>query len=181
MSGKSDGDAIKAIDDAMASIDDTARARIATWFNSKFGAHTPQKQEIASTGKPPARAKPPKSLATKKSKSVLKQVKDLDLRPKGSPSAVDFATEKQPTNLKQKCTLAVHYISRVLELEPVTVSHVYTFFKELSWPAPSDLTNTLQQAGSEGWLDTANAEDLKVTTRGENLIDHQLPVAKKKN
>jgi hypothetical protein len=66
-------------------------------------------------------------------------------------------------------------------MDAVTVGHVYTFFKELNWPTPSDLVNTLQQAGTEGWLDTADAEDLKVTTRGENLIDHQLLTEKKKD
>ena len=168
MDGKSEGDAIKAIDDAMGSVDEGTRGRITTWFNSKFGGLAPPKQSAQAERKAPSLPKGPKTPTPKKSKIVLKQIKDLDLRPKGRPSAIDFAASKQPTNAKQKCTLAVYYVSRVLELEPISVGHVYTFFKELSWPTPSDLMNTLHQAGSEGWLDTANAEDLKVTTRGEN-------------
>ena len=178
MGAKSDGDAIKAIDDAMASIDEDSRTRITIWFNSKFGGAAPVAP--ASKPKPPASAKSTKSGSSKKSKTILRQVKDLELRPKGKPSAVDFANSKQPTNMKQKATLAVYYVSRVLEIDAVSVGHVYTFFKELNWPTPSDLANTLQQAGSEGWLDTADAENLRVTTRGENLIDHQLPAEKKK-
>jgi hypothetical protein len=61
----------------------------------------------------------------------------------------------------------------------VTVSAVYTFFKTLNWPLPADLKNALQQAGSAGWLDTADAENIKLTSTGENLVEHSLPPSKK--
>ena len=63
----------------------------------------------------------------------------------------------------------------ICDLNPVTADHIYTAFKGLAWRVPSDLVNTLQQAGSKGWLDTANSADIKVTPMGENLVEHDLP------
>jgi hypothetical protein len=94
-------------------------------------------------------------------------------------SAVQFATEKSPTNLMQKCVVAVHYLRDTIEMEKVTTQAVFTFFKHLSWPVPADLKNTLQQAGTAGWLDTANSQDIKLTSLGENLIEHNLPAKAK--
>jgi len=80
----------------------------------------------------------------------------------------------------QKCVVAVYYLRDKIGMEKVTVQAVFTYFKHLQWPIPTDLKNTLQQAGSEGWLDTANSEDIKLTAMGENLVEHALP-AKAKN
>jgi hypothetical protein len=33
----------------------------------------------------------------------------------------------------------------------------------------------MQQAGTEGWLDTSVNTDIKIATHGENLIEHTLP------
>jgi hypothetical protein len=121
----------------------------------------------------PKPASKPKS--AKKGKSVMALDKSLNLSPSGKQSAADFANEKAPANVKQKCVVAVYYLREVVELSPITASSVYTFFKELSWPVPSDLKNTLQQAGTEGWLDTADSEDIKLTHGGENLVEHKLP------
>jgi hypothetical protein len=33
----------------------------------------------------------------------------------------------------------------------------------------------LHQAGTSGWLDTSDSEDIKITSSGENLVEHDLP------
>jgi hypothetical protein len=101
--------------------------------------------------------------------------KSLNLSPGGKPSAAQFAAEKKPSNVKQKCVVAVYYLRETLGLDKVTASAVHTFFKTLNWPLPADLKNALQQAGSAGWLDTADAADIKLTSMGENLVEHKLP------
>jgi len=176
MNGNSEGDAFKVVDEALSGLETDAQQRLLEWANSKFGGNAPATQKKAGTvaSDKPTKNKP--ASATKKPKVVMKQVKDLDLRPKGKPAANDFAKEKAPSNLRQKCTVAVYYLVNVLELEAATASHVLTFFKEVGWPVPGDLLNTMHQAGSEGWLDTKNAEDVKVTLRGESFVEHQLPV-----
>ena len=184
MNEKTEGDVIKAIDDAMSGVDNQARERVRTWFNLKFSdVVEPKVPDSSKSNKVPhitKTASSKKSAGTKKTKSMFKRTKDLDLRPPSKISASSFADQKNPTNLKQKCVVALYYVSRILEIEAVTTDHVYTFFKELNWPVPSDLFNTLHQAGSEGWLDTSDSDNLKVTLRGENLIEHQLPVEKSK-
>lgn len=101
--------------------------------------------------------------------------KTLNLSPQGKQSAAQFAAAKAPSNVKEKCVVAVYYLRDVVELPNVTAQAVFTFFKSVQWPTPADLKNTLQQAGTDGWLDTANSEDIKLTSLGENLVEHDLP------
>jgi hypothetical protein len=56
---------------------------------------------------------------------------------------------------------------------------VYTCFKNEKWRIPKDLRNMLHQTASEGWLDTSNQDDIKITTLCENLIEQDLPREKK--
>lgn len=113
-----------------------------------------------------------------KAKSIIALDKGLNLSPSGKKSASDFAAEKAPANSMQKCVVAVYYLRDILETEKISVSMVYTVFKTLGWVVPADLKNTLQKAGSEGWLDTSDGEDIRLTSMGENLIEHSLPPKK---
>ncbi len=40
--------------------------------------------------------------------------------------------------------------------------------------------NAAQQAGSKGFLDTVDSEDIKLTPRGTGLVKNDLPRAEKK-
>ncbi|MBT9612737.1 MAG: hypothetical protein IV108_05660 [Burkholderiales bacterium] len=190
MAINSEIDALKVLDEALSAIDKEAQVRVLEWANSKFlgspitkSKFEPTSQQIIEAPTSPtsqvSKKKPQKSKPTKKPKTVIKQVKDLDLHPKGKISAKDFVAEKQPTNTKQKCVVALHYLLNTLELEVAGIDHIYTFFKGVGWPAPTNLPNTLHQAGSAGWLDTANAADIKITPLGENEVEHHLPKQKK--
>lgn len=189
----SEVDAIKAISDAFEKLDAEAQARVLNWAQSKYGgtapaaarpaphvhADAPQK-ELSSPSRPKAKAaKQPKAKAAKKGKTVISMDKSLNLLPKGKETAVQFAAAKSPSNVMQKCVVATYYLRDVIELEKVTVQAVLTFFKTVQWPVPADLKNTLQQAGTAGWLDTANSEDIKLTSAGENLVEHSLPAKPK--
>ena len=181
MTGNSEIDVLKIIDDALNTIDEEARARVLSWANSKhLGVTNPIQKSAAATQAAAQHNKPSKnnstkSKPTKKSKIIIKQVKDLDLHPAGKKSALDFVTEKQPSNVKQKCVVALYYLLKILELEKAGIDHIYTFFKAASWPTPSNFANTLHQAGTEGWLDTKNSMDYKVTSSGENVVEYKLP------
>lgn len=177
--------AIEAIDTALGALDAAERARVLDWAQKKFGepiiptvAHhpIPPPAQPAVQGAPAAsapKAKP--KVATKKSKTILSMDKSLNLNPPGKTSATQFATDKSPSNVMQKCVVAAYYLREVLEVEKVNAPGVLTFFKNLSWPVPADLKNTLQQAGTAGWLDTSDSEDIKITSSGENLVEHELP------
>lgn len=177
-------DAMKVVDDALTKLDDDARGRVLSWASSKFGKKlTPSDdQSQVSNGAPhpakAAKAAAKKAKNSKKMKSIISMDKSLNLSPSGKISATEFASEKSPTNVKQKCVVACYYLRNIVSVETVTVSGVNTFFKTVAWKVPNDLRNTLQQAGSEGWLDTADSEDIKITSMGENLIEHDLPPTK---
>jgi hypothetical protein len=172
--------AIEAVDNALGGLSPEERVRVLSWAQLKYGASakngsTAQQQQPAQltvTAKPQ-----PKT--SKKSKTVISMDKSLNLSPPGKTSATEFAAEKSPTNLKEKSVVAVSYLRDVIEMEKVTFQAVFTYFKHVQWPAPADLKNTLQQAGTAGWLDTADSEDIKLTSLGENLVEHNLPVKAK--
>jgi hypothetical protein len=177
--------AIEIIDNALAALGPEERARVLAWAHSKYGAPA---QINSATDQPPlAQATPAipaaadkssntsKPKTSKKTKTVISMDKNLNLNPAGKPSAVQFATDKSPTNVMQKCVVAVYYLRDTIEMQKVPVQAVFTFFKHLNWKVPADLRNALQKAGTEGWLDTADSEDIKLTSSGENLVEHDLP------
>jgi hypothetical protein len=174
--------AIEAVDNALSDLDPDERTRVLGWAQLKYG--TPAQINPAIPQPAPAQHTPPARSNTqintakpkgKKAKTIISMDKNLNLSPPGKVSAVQFATEKSPTNFMQKCVVAAYYLRDTIEVEKVTAQAVFTFFKYLNWPVPADLKNTLQQAGTVGWLDTANSEDIKLTSLGENLVEHNLP------
>jgi hypothetical protein len=182
MSQISELDFLKILDDSLDQLAPDARARVLTWANAKYGATTvngPIGMRSSAVLSPHAR---PTEIPTDTSKvkrgrpkkSILKIVKDLSLNPSGKHSFRDFVNTKHPANLLEKCAVAVYYLSNVLELPEISVDHVFTAFKGAEWRLPNDLANTLQQAGTKGWLDTRKSTDLKVTPIGENLVEHDL-------
>ena len=50
-------------------------------------------------------------------------------------------------------------MSNEMDIKAVSPNHVYTAFKAAGWPVPSNLMNTMHQAGTEGWLDTEEVSD----------------------
>ena len=176
-------DAMKLIDDVLKQIhDQNTLNRILVWANSKFGKNI---KLIDGSGKSSARSsgkskKKSKSSSKSKAKFTPTQVKDLDLSPKDSKSLKEFNDEKMPTNIEERGTAAVYYLRHILEIDQASINHVFTCFKHLKWRIPANLPNALQRAGSKGWLDTSDREDLITTPQGDNLIEYDLPKKTKK-
>lgn len=107
--------------------------------------------------------------------------KDLDMVRGGPKSLKNFVGEKQPKTVLDKVLVSVYWLTRILEGDqPATLDRVYTCFKHMEWPIPSDLANTAQQAGAKGWLDSRKRDDIKVVIGGENRVEHELPAEPKK-
>lgn len=175
-------EAIKALNDALSDLSDDERSRVLAWAQSKYGSKAsraqpemPREPSTAYSAEGEADINHKKRKSTKRSKSIISVDKTLNLNPSGKKSAFEFGSEKAPSNVKEKCVVAVYYLTHIVEMEKVSAQGVFTFFKTLSWPAPADLKNTLQQAGTEGWLDTKDGDDIKLTSMGENLVEHDLP------
>ncbi len=178
-------EAMKVIDSSLAKLDGNAVRRVLMWVNQKYDAVpvVGRGPDISQKDVRPERrensklenVKKPKS----KSKSIAKIDKSLNLSPRNGDAAPEFCSNKRPTSMKEKCVAAVYYMRNMLELEAVGIDQVYTFFKFVGWPVPSDLPNMLAQAGSAGWLDTSSLDAIKLTHMGENLIEFKLPKIKK--
>jgi len=109
-----------------------------------------------------------------------KVVKELDLRPKGKKSLADFAAEKNPTSNHDKTAVALYYLANEANVSPVTRDHVFTAYREMGWKIPTDFANSLQQtATKKRFLDTSDAENLRLLTPGQNRVEHDLPEQKK--
>lgn len=185
----SEVDAIKSLDDTLASLEDSgARDRVLRWAWEKYSTRTiptasdEDAADAPSTGAKEAAKRPASSKkSAAKKRSSLSIEKNLNLKPKGKKSLDDFVAQKQPKANHEKCTVAVYYLRHELEQPKISASHVHTCFKHMGWRVPSDLPNTLAwTASNKGLLDTKKMDDIKVTTIGENLIEHDLPAKPKK-
>jgi hypothetical protein len=167
--------AIEMVDNALVNLSPDERARVLGWAQLKYGTSLQQNSLAHAPVAPMTAPKPPKSKGSKKAKTLISMDKSLNFNPPNATSATVFAAEKAPSNVMQKCVVAAYYLRETLQIQKVTAQAVFSFFKHLGWPLPADLKNTLQQAGSAGWLDTADSEDIKITSSGENLVEHELP------
>jgi hypothetical protein len=176
MSALTEIDAIKLLADALEQLDDqAARERVLRWAWAKFSQQPlpmPGGQGTDASRKRPARSARKKK-TTKPSPSI---VKDLDLRPEGRESFREFAGGKKPTTNLKKCTVAVYYLTQVLGVAGVDPNHVFTCFKDAKWRVPADLHTTLAETASrDGWLDTSDMDNIRLTPRGETMVEHDLP------
>ena len=146
-------EALKQIDEALSALDDAAKVRVLSWANQKFASGSLPTATISmpsGTPKPAPKSNDEKAAkGSKKPKSILAVDKNINLFPKYKPSAVEFASEKSPSNAKQEGVVAIYYVRETLGYEKVGISQVAAFFKAVAWPMPADLANTLQQAGTE--------------------------------
>lgn len=125
---------------------------------------------------PLAKTRPPKERPGRVSES-LSVVKDLNLRAHGDvPSLRDFFRDKAPKGFAEQNAVFGYYLVKSKEITPVGVNHIYTCYKEVGQRVPGAFQQSLKDtARRQGWLDAANLEDIRVTTIGENFVEHDLP------
>lgn len=181
-------DALKAVDEALSGLPEVdARRRVLKWAFEKFLQYEMPSSPSQPDGVTSRSRKTRKEKATRRKASAVSPkappvglVKDLNLKPKGKRSLDELVQEKRPKSLYEKCTLCVYYLRGELSIPAVSVSHIYTCFKQMKWKLPTDLGNTLSYTASRyGWLDSGNMQDLRTTAIGENLVEHDLPRSKK--
>jgi hypothetical protein len=106
-------------------------------------------------------------------------VKDLVLTAEGGkPSLKEFYSEKKPSSNYEHNVVFSYYLLKIGERRPSGINHIYTCYKEVNRRVPL-LSVSLSETSGKGWLDTSNMNDIKITPRGENYVEHDLPKAKK--
>jgi hypothetical protein len=173
-------EAIQTFDTVLSGLDELTRMRVLSWAWQKYGtASGPKVQEKAPALYIRKRGTAVNVNGTKRKgtpKSRPSIIKDLNLRPNGKKDFPSFVAEKQPADNYEKCTVAVYYLNQELGLESVSIDHVFTCYKALGWRLPSSLHNSLALTSHrKGWLDTSDFKNIKLTTHGENFVEHDLP------
>jgi len=170
--------------------DQLVREIYADFKNQLVGSRSsPSDRESTASKKPPlpesdVDSPGQKSPGKKKASSGSAQpsmVKDLDLSGKAKKveRLKDFhASFTIGSNLERNLVF-MYYLQHKIEISPITPDHVFTCYRDVGVKVPTALVQSLRDsANRRGWLDTANTNDLKVTTPGMNYLEHDLPKAK---
>src|ERR1700693_1487614 len=149
-------DALKTIDEALASLEDNAtRDRVLRWACQKYSVGAPPAvtgSDHTAVPNPPAKVPPAKPKGKSRAKAGSSAspsiVRDLNLKPKGRDPFDQFAAKKNPGSNQHKCVVAVYYLRHELNLSSITVDHVYTCFKHMQWRAAASLANNIVYVSS---------------------------------
>jgi hypothetical protein len=112
-----------------------------------------------------------------RAKSHMAVVKELDLKKSGAnPSLRDFYIQKKPKTFSEQNAVFVFYLNRIKEMDSVTPNHVFTCYKEVKARVPGAFYQSLLDTSRiKGWIDTGDTENIRITTVGENFVQHDLP------
>jgi len=128
------------------------------------GAETDDSSKSGSVPKKPR--KPP---------SAVPQDKTLNISPTGKVSWIDFVAEKKPASMNDKYAVCVYWLLDIAGLPKATVNQIVSLFIAAKWALPKDPRNATSQAGRAGYLDSASAQDLKITSMGTARVLNDLP------
>ncbi|HEX9966769.1 MAG TPA: hypothetical protein VGB06_02365 [Solirubrobacterales bacterium] len=121
-----------------------------------------------------------KKQGSKVRRQSLGLAKDLSLRPKNKKPFADFVQEKHPVTQHDKNAVCVYWLT-IEAGHKATPEAVNTCYQGAEWKRPADLRNALRlTASKKGWIDTADSEDITITTSGEDHVRHDLPKTAKK-
>jgi hypothetical protein len=102
---------------------------------------------------------------------------DVQFRPDGKPSLVDFAAEKTPVSIAERSAVVVYYLLEMLKFEAIEPGHVLAGFRECNWPDPSPSIDQALRvvASKKHYIVTSDMKNITLTSAGRNLINFHLP------
>lgn len=100
-------------------------------------------------------------------------IKDLDL---SQPEPLkDFYGKKTPQSALEKNTVFIYYLSKIADEKNINLNHIYSCYKEVGEKIPAALKQSLADTSSKkGWIDTKSMNDIKITLKGEGLVERDL-------
>jgi hypothetical protein len=103
-------------------------------------------------------------------------IPDLDFVPDGETPLKVFFAEKSPTTDLEQVLVLAYYLQHMAKSKGYGPGHILTAFKHVGKPVPVDLRGTIRNMkNSKAWLNFTDIENIRVTTEGENRVDHDLP------
>jgi hypothetical protein len=105
----------------------------------------------------------------------IQLIGNLDFLPKGNPALKTYFAEKAPTSDMDQVLVLCHYLQHVLELPAFGPGHILSGFKHVEKPVPVDLRQTIRNVKKEkAWVNFTDIENIRMTTEGDNRVEHQL-------
>jgi hypothetical protein len=105
----------------------------------------------------------------------IKLVPDLDFVPDGKQPLKAFFAEKDPKKDMEQVLVLMYYMHHTLALPTIGLGHILTAFKEVVKPVPVDLRSTVRNMRDKKvWLSFTDMEATRVTTQGDNYVEHEL-------
>jgi len=105
----------------------------------------------------------------------LELVPNLNFRPSGKPALKEIMDEKGATSDVDTTVLMVHYMQHTMGLSKIGPAHVLTAFKEVGKAVPVDLKATIRNIKkSKMYLNFTDIEDIRMTTQGDNFVEHEM-------
>lgn len=176
---------------------DSLQPKVFDILVASFLGHTPPVSSMPtgqdettddSTGQEPETPAQPQSTTTTAAKSTSRKrnsvkesyqmAKDLNLSGgSGKKSLREFCDEKKPASNIEFNVVVLYYLLHVAGVSPVTIDHIYTCYKTVSRQLPGSIRSSLYDTSSSryGYIEAADMNNLRLPTRGENLVEHDLP------
>lgn len=93
----------------------------------------------------------------------------------GSIKLTDFYKERYPSSGFEQNAIFVYFLEKVLKRQNITVDDVYTCYKFMEKPNPTAMRQSLiDTSNKKQWLDTRSMENIKISSKGERLVDYDL-------
>jgi hypothetical protein len=102
-----------------------------------------------------------------------KFLSDLDLT-KAPVQLADFVQEKSPDGDMDKYAVIAVWYKQQLNIEEITIDHVFTAYKALGWQAqlPANPSQTFRNLKHKHWFDSGSERGAyKINWNGENAVN----------
>jgi hypothetical protein len=105
----------------------------------------------------------------------IKPVGDIDFVPAGKQALKDFFAEKGPNSDMDQILVLCHFLQCSVQSAQISPGHILSGFKHVGEPVPKDLKQTIRNMKEKkAWLNFTDIENIRLTTEGENRVEHEL-------
>ena len=106
----------------------------------------------------------------------IEPVADLNFIPDGEPPLKNFFSQKAPRSDLEQVLVLGYYLQHTMGLSTFSPGHILSAFKHVGRPIPVDLRKTIHNMKkSKVWLGFTRINSIRLTTEGDNFVEHQLP------
>jgi hypothetical protein len=158
-------------------VQQTAFAALIDAFNGSDARDDTLGETAGESKKADGKKAAPVKSKTGTSKGKTKVDSEVNLRPQGKKSFVDFIAEKKPSSNQDKFAVVVFYLEQIAQIPAVSLAHIgFVFRVTPGWREPANLDVAVRVAATrKATIDVSDANDIKTTPQGRNFVEHDLP------